>query len=57
MGPAPAPLSLLRGTHRWHVLLTARDRGPLHASLERLERMDLPGGVRMKIDVDPYSMM
>lgn len=57
MGPAPAPISLLRNTYRWHVILTAKDRGKLHAALDRLERMEIPSGVRMKIDVDPYTML
>ena len=57
LGPAPAPISLLRSIHRWHLILTARERGPLHASLDCLERMQMPGGVRVKIDVDPYTML
>ena len=57
MGPAPAPVSLLRGTCRWHVILTAGERGPLHASLDRLEGLQTKGNVRMKIDVDPYTML
>lgn len=57
MGPAPAPISLLRNTYRWHVILTSKDRGKLHAVLDRLERMQTPSGVRVKIDVDPYTML
>ncbi len=57
MGPAPAPISLLRNTYRWHVILTSKDRGKLHAALDRLERMQTPSGVRVKIDVDPYTML
>lgn len=57
LGPAPAPISLLRSVHRWHMILMARERGPLHASLDCLERLQMPGGVRMKIDVDPYTML
>jgi len=57
MGPAPAPISLLRNTYRWHIILTSKDRGKLHAALDRLEGMQTPSGVRVKIDVDPYSML
>jgi len=57
MGPAPAPISLLRNTYRWHIILTSKDRGKLHAALDRLENMQIPSGVRVKIDVDPYSML
>jgi len=57
MGPAPAPISLLRNTYRWLIILTSKDRGKLHAALDRLEGMQTPSGVRVKIDVDPYSML
>jgi len=57
LGPAPAPVSLLRGSHRWHILLTSNTRHMLHGALDRLERMQVPSGVRMKIDVDPYTML
>ncbi len=57
MGPAPAPISLLRNTYRWHVILTSKDRGKLHTVLDRIERMQTPSGVRVKIDVDPYTML
>jgi len=55
-GPAPAPVSLLRNKYRWHLVLTSRERPKLHASLDLVERLQLPAGVNMKIDVDPYSM-
>ncbi len=57
LGPAPAPISLLRGSHRWHMILTSRSRGRLHAALDRIERIQVPSGVRVKIDVDPYTML
>ena len=57
LGPAPAPISLLRGSHRWHMILTSKSRDRLHAALDRLERIQVPSGVRVKIDVDPYTML
>jgi primosomal protein N' (replication factor Y) len=57
LGPAPAPISLLRGSHRWHMILTSRSRGRLHAALDRLEGIQVPSGIRVKIDVDPYTML
>lgn len=57
MGPAPAPISLLRNTYRWHLILISRDRGKLHAVLDLLEGMQTPSGVRIKVDVDPYTML
>ncbi len=58
LGPAPAPLAMLRGRHRRRFLLKCR-RGIkpqplLHAWLARLRP---PGGVRLQIDVDPYSFL
>nr|HPL88264.1 helicase-related protein [Deltaproteobacteria bacterium] len=57
LGPAPAPISLLRGSHRWHIILTSNSRDRLHAALDRLELMQLPSGIRLRIDVDPYTML
>ncbi|HTR84391.1 MAG TPA: primosomal protein N' [Reyranella sp.] len=58
LGPSTAPLALLRGRHRRRFLLkTSRDiavQPLLHAWLEKI---GLPGSVRLQIDVDPYSFM
>jgi primosomal protein N' (replication factor Y) len=58
LGPAPAPMSLLRGRHRRRLLLKApRERTVqpiLHAWLAPLR---LPSSVRLTIDIDPYSFM
>lgn len=58
LGPAPAPLALLRGRHRRRLLLKA-PRGlavqPLIA--EWLTRVEVPNAVRVQVDVDPYSFM
>ena len=58
LGPAPAPLSLLRGRHRWRLLLKGpRDR-PLQPVLRAwLASVRLPANVSLQIDVDPYSFM
>jgi len=58
LGPAPAPMSLLRGRHRRRLLLKApRERAVqpiLHAWLGPLR---LPSSVRLTIDIDPFSFM
>lgn len=58
LGPSTAPLALLRGRHRRRFLLkTSRDMAVqpiLHAWLERI---GLPGSVRLQVDVDPYSFL
>ncbi|MCC7049358.1 MAG: primosomal protein N' [Alphaproteobacteria bacterium] len=58
LGPAPAPLSLLRGRHRRRLLMKAR-RGIDVQFLLRdwLARVPLAGDIRVQVDVDPYSFM
>ncbi len=58
LGPAPAPLALLRGRHRHRLLLKA-ERGVAVQPLLRdwLARAKLPGSVRVQLDVDPVSFL
>ena len=56
LGPAPAPLALLRGRHRRRLLLRVPRPVTVQAMLkEWLSMQPLPKGVRVQIDVDPYS--
>lgn len=58
LGPAPAPLSLLRGRYRYRLLLNARRSAELQRVLrEWLNPLQLPRGVRVSIDIDPYSFV
>ncbi len=61
LGPAPAPLSRLRGKYRWQILIKSRGTELLHFFLSRVEdlsRGDLrKSGVSMIIDIDPYQML
>jgi primosomal protein N' (replication factor Y) len=60
LGPAPKPLSRLKGEERWHLLLRSGSRSVLRetlaAALPRLREMKLPG-VRWAIDVDPHQLL
>ncbi|MDP6812108.1 MAG: primosomal protein N' [Alphaproteobacteria bacterium] len=58
LGPAPAPLSLLRGRFR-HRLLLKTTRGVNTSELARawVDAVDRPNQVRVAIDVDPYSFL
>ena len=58
LGPAPAPLAMLRGRHRHRLLVQARRDLPLPAILrDWLVNAVLPSSVRVVVDVDPYSFV
>lgn len=59
LGPAPAPMALVRGRHRAHLLIKAPGRGeglaPARGILQAFaERNPRP---RVTIDIDPVSML
>jgi primosomal protein N' (replication factor Y) (superfamily II helicase) len=57
-GPAPAPMAMLRGRHRHRLLVHARRTAPLQDYVRAwLERVQLPGSVRVTVDVDPQSFL
>ncbi len=58
LGPAPAPLAILRGRHRRRLLLkTRRDMAVQPLLREWLAQVPVPGGVRVDVDVDPVSFL
>ena len=58
LGPAPAPLAILRGRHRQRLLAIAGPDTDLAAVLRPwLKGRRLPGSLRLHIDVDPYSFL
>ncbi|HEX7840068.1 MAG TPA: primosomal protein N', partial [Kofleriaceae bacterium] len=56
-GPVPAPLERLRNRTRWQVWLRSADRHALRRVARSLIAADLPGAVRVGLDVDPISAM
>jgi len=57
-GPAPAPLSVIRGMHRRRFLIRANRGVDVSAFLAAwASRVKLHSAVRVQIDVDPYSFM
>ncbi len=58
LGPAPAPLAMLRGRHRRRFLVQG-PRGRLLQSVVRswLEGLRVPSAVRIVVDVDPQSFL
>ncbi|WP_338663492.1 primosomal protein N' [Pararoseomonas sp. SCSIO 73927] len=58
LGPAPAPLAMLRGRHRRRLLLKARRDVAVQPLLrEWLSRVEVPNAVRVQVDVDPVSFL
>ena len=58
LGPAPAPMSLLRGRHRRRLLLKAAKDVAVPAVIRRwLASVSLPGSVRVQVDVDPLNFL
>ena len=58
LGPAPAPLALLRGRYRYRFLINARRSANLQATLRGwLDAHDFAPGVRVGVDIDPYSFV
>jgi len=59
LGPAEAPIALLRGRHRKHVLVKGRRDGKAVEDARKALRGFDPGHarVRVAIDVDPMSML
>lgn len=58
LGPAPAPLAVLRGRFRRRLLL----RGPKQLALQPiladwLAQVEIPAAVRVQVDIDPYSFL
>ncbi len=58
LGPAPAPLSLLRGRYRYRLLVNARRSAQLQDIIRAwLGQFKFPASVRVGIDIDPYSFV
>jgi primosomal protein N' (replication factor Y) len=58
LGPAPAPLAILRGRHRRRLLLKTRRDIAVQPLLRRwLEQVPERGGARIDVDVDPISFL
>ena len=58
LGPAPAPLSLLRGQHRRRLLLKASRDVSIQPVLRNwLDQIKVPANARVRVDVDPYSFL
>jgi len=57
LGPAEAPLSKVKGRHRWHLLLKGNDIKALHALAGSILSNTRETGLRIRVDVDPVNFM
>lgn len=62
VGPAPAPLSRLRGRHRWHLLLKCASSAAVRrlaaaVAAEARQPGGLTRGVVLSVDVDPATLL
>ena len=58
LGPAPAPMAVLRGRYRFRLLVKATK----HINMQKylgawLKRVPKNNAVRLSLDIDPYSFM
>ncbi len=57
-GPAPAPLAMLRGRHRYRLLVHARRALDVQDVIrDWLGALDWPAKARVTVDVDPYNFL
>ncbi len=56
-GPAPAPLSLIRGRRRFHCLLKGKDWLAIRTVAASLGTLKIPRDVRVSLDMDPINML
>jgi len=61
LGPAPAPISRLRGLFRWQILIKSPDSQTGRNICSRLREIEVPGvpknAVNLTVDVDPENML
>lgn len=58
LGPAPAPMALLRGRYRYRLLINAKRSAQVQTVIRQwLGGLKFPPGVRVGVDIDPYSFV
>ncbi len=58
LGPAPAPLNLLRGKYRYRLLLKTHKNVNIQEVLKKwLKMIKVKSNVRVDVDINPYSFM
>lgn len=59
IGPAPAPIPRIKNRYRWQLSLKASSREAIQSTLGGLQGVTNKNvrGVRVTVDIDPYSML
>ena len=58
LGPAPAPIFMLRNRCRYRLLLKTSKNVKIQEVVRKwLQQVKIPSGVRVAVDIDPYSFM
>ena len=58
LGPAPAPIALVRGRHRWRFLVKASREVNIQDFLRAwLKDVKTKGSLQLAVDVDPYNFL
>lgn len=60
IGPAPMPVSRLKGQYRWHLCLTGKQGGQVRALASLAIETKAPSGLsrtRVQADIDPMQML
>lgn len=57
-GPVPAPLSFVRGRHRWRLLVKCDKTFPIQSLLQSwTSRLKIDRSIQLSIDIDPYNFL
>jgi primosomal protein N' (replication factor Y) len=59
LGPAEAPLAVIRGRHRWRLLVKAPREMDVQAYLREWLAVlpEIKGDIRLTVDIDPYNFL
>jgi primosomal protein N' (replication factor Y) (superfamily II helicase) len=58
LGPAPAPLAVIKGRHRWRLLVRTRRNVNIQGFVRRwLQDLKPQGSLRVDVDIDPYQFL
>lgn len=58
LGPAPAPIYMLRGKYRYRLLVkTSKNIKIQEVIKEWMAKITIPSAVKIEVDIDPYSFM